>query len=108
MASLLLVFPTCWNDDLAQDLKKEILSAERLLASEQYTLKYVLEFMKSYLSEDDKQSFFSNLQSKDMQSDCMGRLAFHLAMRTDKRHIVLSVFVYILQYSTYDEFRFSY
>ena len=81
IASMLLAFPLCWDNDLTQDIQKEISLSEQLFENKEYTLRGVLAFMKSYLSEEDKQKYFSALQFEKEHSDGLRRIAFYLALK---------------------------
>ena len=102
LSSLLLVFPACWDDDWVQDIRKEIALSEELFEDKKYTLKYVLTFMKDYLSHEDKQIFFDSLQSGKMHSDGVRRLAFHLALNTANDKTVYELFTSIQMKTSYD------
>lgn len=102
LSSMLLVFPTCWNDDWAQGIQKEIALSEELFEDKNYTLKYVLAFMNEYLSQADKQSFFENLQPEKMHSDGVRRLALHLALNSASTDVVSDLFSSVQIKSNYD------
>ena len=108
LASMLLAFPLCWNDDFSQDIQREIALSEKLFENKQYTIKGVLEFMKSYLSEEDKQKFFSALQFEKRHSDGVRRIAFYLAMKNTDGDTVSGLFASIGLKNNYDLLLYSY
>ena len=108
LSSMLLVFPSCWNEDWAQGVQKEIALSDELFENKQYTLKYVLAFMKDYLSHEDKQLFFDTLQPEEMRSDGVRRLAFHLALDMVNDETVSDLFSSVQLKKTYDILIYSY
>ena len=102
LSSMLLVFPLCWDEDWVEDIEKEIALSEELFKNKEYTLKYVLAFMKDYLSHEDKQVFFDNLKQKNMHSDGVRRLALHLSLATENTETVSDLFSYIQKKTNYD------
>ena len=95
LSSMLLVFPTCWNDEWAQGIQNEIALSEKILGGKEYTLKFVLTFMKEYLSYENKQLFFDDLQIDKMHSDGVRRLAFHLALNKVSKETISQLFTSI-------------
>ena len=102
LSSMLLVFPSCWNDDWVQGIQKEIALSEKLFEGKNYTLKFLLVFMNEYLSHEDKQFFFENLKPEEMHSDGVRRLALHLALKSTSTEIVSDLFTSVQLKTTYD------
>ena len=92
LSSKLLVFPSCWKEDWGAGIEKEILSADRLLHGSRYSLKYVLDILSVYLSSEDKEKFFTSLQSDELHSDGVRRLAFILAWRSGYSEVASYLF----------------
>jgi hypothetical protein len=107
-SSLLLVFPSCWGGDWTDDIQKEIALSVELFENKEYTIKYVLAFMKDYLLHEDKQLFFDTLQPEKLHSDGVRRLAFHLALREVDDETASDLFSSIQLKTTYDILIYSY
>ncbi len=108
LSSMLLVFPSCWNENWVQGIENEIALSEESFKDKEYTIKYVLAFMKDYLSHEDKQLFFDTLQPETMHSDGVRRLALHLALNDVDDETVSDLFSSVQLKKTYDILIYSY
>lgn len=113
LASTLLAFPRCWNNTffqnyLSRGIRKEIEGSEELFTDKQYTLKTALEFIKAYLTTDDKKEFLSALSFDEKHSDAVRRIAFYMAMEDADKDAVSGLFASIGLKSNYDVLLYSY
>ncbi len=114
MASKLLVFPRCWNNEFFQksltdgDLQSEIDRSGRLFQEKPYALNTLLRFIDDYLSAKNKQEFFSNLRFDNKQSDAVRRVALYMAMDDADKDVVSYLFASIGFKSHYDILLYSY
>ena len=82
--------------------------SEELFENKEYTIKYVLAFMKEYLSHKDKQLFFDTLKPEKMHLDGVRRLALHLALNVVDDETVSKLFASVQLKKTYDILIYSY
>ncbi len=113
LASTLLAFPRCLNNDFyqdkfSQDIQEEIDRSEKLFIEKQYTLKSVLEFIKAYIAADNKKKYLDTLYFEAKHSDGLRRIAFHLAMRDADNETASNVFKTIEIKNYYDILLYSY
>lgn len=108
LSSKLLVFPSCWNDDLSPEIQQEIAQAEALFADKNYTIKSVLGILKDYLSQENKQQFFDVLQPEKMASDALRRIALHLAIHNGNLESAANLFSSLHKKSEYDLLFYAY
>ena len=113
LASTLLAFPRCWSnnfyqDHLFQEIQIEMQRSEKLFIDKQYTIKIVLEFIKSYLAADDKKEFFKALNFEGKHSDGVRRIALYIAMEDADKNMVSDLFKSIGLKSHYDILLYSY
>lgn len=101
-SSMLMMFPSCWSGEWALDIEKEIELSEELFAERNYELKYVLQFMKDYLSHDDKKKFFNDLQLEDISSDGVRRVALYLALDAGSKEVADEIFKSFRSLTEYD------
>ena len=103
VTSKLLVFPSCWNDNLAQSIKEEINQSESLFPENKYTIQAALKLLELYLSHEDKQLFFDSLESnKPDSSNTVSRLALYLALYNDNIEAAAKIFSQLQTKNEYD------
>lgn len=113
LASTLLAFPRCWNNEffqnkLSQGIEGEIERSEKMFSDKSYTIKIVLELIKEYLSVDDKDEYLSKLRFEEKHPDGVRRLAFHLAIKDADADVVSNLFKSIGFKTNYDVLLYSY
>jgi hypothetical protein len=108
LSSKLLVFPSCWSDGWALDIKSEISQSERLFADKDYSIKLTLAMLDDYLGYEDKQQFFDALQPESMRSDAIRRVALHLALNDENFGAASDLFSSIHKKGEYDILFYAY
>lgn len=107
-SSMLLVFPSCWNEEWVPAISDEIVLAEEWSSEQNYDLKYVLAFMKDYLAHGEKTEFFAKLPLETLHSNGIRRVAMYLALRSGNADAALRIVKTFSALTEYDFLIFAY
>jgi len=102
IASTLLVFPSCWKDDWAQGISKELELSKELFEGNYYELQFILAFMESFLSSEDKRQFIEGMDLSALNTDGVRRVASYFALRAGSNDVSNAIFESIQLKNEYD------
>lgn len=108
LSSKLLVFPSCWNDEWSAGILQEAEMAEALFKDKNYSIMSVLKTTGRYLSHENKQQYFDELQPELMRSDAIRRVALHLALNSNNLQAASDIFSSIHKKTEYDILFYAY